>query len=250
MVYQKQCVVSKKSRRYSIVLLIGFAILAGASSESSESQEDRLKSKFNLSSQEFEVGVRKFGSADSLGYALDLAEDENISLDDVESGVRKFGSVYSAQNAMELAEKQNLSLDEIENLVAGYGSISDTDEALEKGLSVEEWKSLQAKIDACKDDWAACGDNETLIEHYKGISEAKSACRNATNSSAKYGDPDWGWGFFGTYYTGTKYVETGVVRLIDDRVKIMNGFGAMVNVRVECSYDLTHGSPVITIEPR
>jgi hypothetical protein len=124
-------------------------------------------------------------------------------------------------------------------------------EALERGLTPSEWKVLQARIKACKSDWQSCGDNENLIEHYGKMPEIKTACQRVTDQSAKYGDPDWSWVPFGTYYTGNAYIKTGIARLVDENVKIMNGFGSMVNAKVECAYNLrTESASLNYIKPR
>jgi hypothetical protein len=98
---------------------------------------------------------------------------------------------------------------------------------------------------SCNEDWAKCTDNSDLMNHYWKMGEAQSACKRALDQSVKFGDPEWTWGAFGSFWNGDDYPKTGLVKLVDPDVKIPNGFGAKVHSKVECWYDLKKKSAVI-----
>lgn len=90
----------------------------------------------------------------------------------------------------------------------------------------------------CKSSWWQCSDNADLINNYTGISDGKVDCEIAAKKLAKYGTPKFPWGAFGTFYTGSDYVKTGVVTLIEKDAQFSNAFNAMVHSTVICKYDL------------
>jgi hypothetical protein len=103
--------------------------------------------------------------------------------------------------------------------------------------------------DSCATSWRNCADNADLINNFEGMTEIRTACKLAIDEAATYGEPDWGGWLtvpFGKFCEGNDYVENGIVRLIDDEVKLQNGFGAMANATVHCHYDLTKGEVVRT----
>ena len=112
------------------------------------------------------------------------------------------------------------------------------DEAAKMGMSVAQYRSYKGKVKLCKKDWKQCVDNAMLINEYSGMYKVKAACQVEANSRAKYGKPDWSWVPFGTYYKGKRYIDTGVVEVVDNTVKFQNGFGAMKRSTVNCKYDL------------
>jgi len=89
------------------------------------------------------------------------------------------------------------------------------------------------------EDYKDCADNAAVINNYRGIFDAKVACAVAVDDNVKYGSPDWSWLVrFGHSYGGDDFVKTGIIRIVDDEVKIQNMYGAMERSRVECEYDL------------
>ena len=94
----------------------------------------------------------------------------------------------------------------------------------------------------CKDDWRGCSDNEDLVNHYSGYSDAQRRCKEKAMENARYGTPVWpgffDGGAFGSFRKGTDYVSTGVVISIEPDVQFQNGFGAMVHSTARCRYDL------------
>ena len=111
----------------------------------------------------------------------------------------------------------------------------------------------------CADNYKACSDNAAVINNYRGIGDAQFACKTAVDDHVKYGSPDWSWLYqFGKFYGGDDFVKTGIIRIIDDTVKIQNMYGAMEHSQVECEYDLNskkvlqisiNGSTVILSAP-
>ena len=98
--------------------------------------------------------------------------------------------------------------------------------------------TILKNIKFCKKDWKMCVDNAMLINNYAGMSKVKAACKIEANSRAKFGSPEWSWVTFGTYYVGNRYINSGLVEVVDNTVKFQNGFGAMKKSKVNCVYDL------------
>jgi hypothetical protein len=90
----------------------------------------------------------------------------------------------------------------------------------------------------CRSDWTKCADNEQLVNSYSDWSLVKVRCKRAANDSAKYGNPDWPWFSFGTFYKENNYVTSGIAVAIEPDAQFSNGFGAMVHSKVICTYDL------------
>jgi hypothetical protein len=109
-----------------------------------------------------------------------------------------------------------------------------------------------ANHDACKADWSKCTSNAELVHEYKGWMKAQVRCKSEANASAKYGTPKWrSYIEFGEYEIGMDYVTTGVAVLVEPDVQFQNGFGAMVNSKARCTYDLrTDRVTNLTITPR
>lgn len=101
-----------------------------------------------------------------------------------------------------------------------------------------EAERIQRIVSDCKTDYKRCTDNEMLINHYEGMPTAKAACQIAAEKLAKWGDPQWDWVKFSTFYVGKNYVSSGVIRIVDESVKFQNGFGAYKRTKVACTYDL------------
>jgi ssDNA-binding Zn-finger/Zn-ribbon topoisomerase 1 len=92
--------------------------------------------------------------------------------------------------------------------------------------------------DLCRSDWTKCADNEQLVNRYSDWSHVKVECKQAANDRAKYGNPDWPWLPFGSFYKGNNYITSGVVVAVEPDAQFSNGFGGMVHSRVTCTYDL------------
>jgi hypothetical protein len=95
-----------------------------------------------------------------------------------------------------------------------------------------------AQDDACRYDWTKCVNNEQLVNHYSDWSHVQVECKHAANDRAKYGNPNWPWGYFETFRGGNDYVTSGVAIAVEPDVQFSNGFGGMVRSRVTCTYDL------------
>lgn len=93
-------------------------------------------------------------------------------------------------------------------------------------------------VDACTRDYRSCKDNSDLINHNGQVIDAQVACKMATNSNVKYGEPDWPFMEFTSFFSGANYVKTGIIDLVDNNVKIQNQYGALARSRVVCEYDL------------
>lgn len=97
----------------------------------------------------------------------------------------------------------------------------------------------------CTAHYTDCKDNADLVNNYGKIGEIQAACEYATNDHVRYGNPDWPWLPFDSFFAGKDDVQTGVVRLLEPNVQIQNGFGAMVHSRVVCDYDLRTSTVVL-----
>lgn len=105
--------------------------------------------------------------------------------------------------------------------------------------------------DACTDDWHKCADNGMLVNHWKGVFDAKIACEQEADNEAKYGHPTFSLVSFSTYVTGKSYLNTGLLLLEDDDSTFQNGFGAAARVQVQCLYDLNNSKVVdMSVTPR
>jgi len=107
-------------------------------------------------------------------------------------------------------------------------------------------KSAASKSAApCVNSYTACSDNADMVNNYRKMFDAKWACRREIDDRAKYGTPEWSWITFGQFYKGNDYPKTGLVKIIDDDVKIPNAFGAKARSTVVCWYDFVSGKAVI-----
>ena len=95
---------------------------------------------------------------------------------------------------------------------------------------------------ACKENWRLCMDNSDLMNSENSVVglDAQVACENETNQRVKYGSPQWPWLPFTTFHSGSDYIQTGLITLIDKNVKIMNVYGTPVRSVVECRYNINN----------
>jgi len=105
-------------------------------------------------------------------------------------------------------------------------------------MTVSQYRNYKSQAKLCKTDWKKCTDNAMLVKEFNGIRKIKTACKLQANSQAQYGNPQWTWGIFDTYFIGNDYIKSGLVNLIDNQVKFQNGFGAYKKTQVECIYSL------------
>lgn len=100
----------------------------------------------------------------------------------------------------------------------------------------------------CESDWRKCTDNEQLVNNYRGISQAKSACKFAAEDRAKY-ETKFPWVYFGGFNTDGDDYKTGRLKLVEKDAKFQNSYGAMVRTTVECLYDLNQ-KKVVNVNTR
>ena len=95
------------------------------------------------------------------------------------------------------------------------------------------------KKTGCEHFWQQCKDNEEFMNENDSIQhKIVVACKYAANDLAKYGKPKWPWIAFGTYYNNDSIKKKRQITLVENNVQFSNGFGAMVNSEVYCTYDL------------
>ncbi|WP_376094571.1 hypothetical protein ACE7GA_01395 [Roseomonas sp. CCTCC AB2023176] len=97
---------------------------------------------------------------------------------------------------------------------------------------------------ACRTDWRRCADNAQLVNNFRDWALVQTRCKRQATDLARYGDPVWPWFSFGSFLRGDDYPQTGIVVAIEPRAQFGNGFGAKVNSRVTCRYDLNRGEVV------
>lgn len=97
----------------------------------------------------------------------------------------------------------------------------------------------------CKEKWSLCADNADFINNYSKTFDAQYACKELTNRRVRFGDPEWSWTPFGKFRRGDDFPKTGIVKLIDDDVKIQNAFGTKLHGFVECWYDFNSKTATI-----
>jgi len=90
----------------------------------------------------------------------------------------------------------------------------------------------------CRSDWTKCASNEDLVNHYSGWLRIGRECKDAANDRAKYGNPEWPWFAFGSFYNGNNYITSGTAIAVEPDAQFSNGFGGMAHSRVTCTYDL------------
>jgi hypothetical protein len=145
------------------------------------------------------------------------------------------------------AERNKISVEQAKTLISGDGSIGDYEKAKSLNLDVSSYAKYKKQLGMCRDDWHSCKDNEQLMDNYGRQREISFACVEAAKKQAKFGTPEFPWAYpFARYYSGDNGVKTGVLRVFETDAKFENGFGAKVNSKVECVYDL-NSSQVITI---
>jgi len=71
-----------------------------------------------------------------------------------------------------------------------------------------------------------------MANNYSKMSDAKFSCKQELNKSVRFGEPEWSWIALGKFYKGSDFIKTGIVKIVDDDVKIQNGFGAKVSSSV------------------
>jgi hypothetical protein len=94
----------------------------------------------------------------------------------------------------------------------------------------------------CNSDWKLCSDNSDLVNHWSGWFRVQSECKSEAERRSKFGTPEWPWFAFGTFFQGKNYVTKGTAIAVEDGAKFSNGFGAMVKVKVTCTYDLNNNT--------
>ena len=114
-------------------------------------------------------------------------------------------------------------------------------------LLPEEPKGTGPHSKGCRDDWTKCADNADLANNYQGWMHVKSECKEAATQQARFGTPEWPWLAFSSFYSGSNYVQSGIVFAIEKDAQFSNAFGAMVHSIVKCEYDLRAGH-VVNVE--
>lgn len=96
----------------------------------------------------------------------------------------------------------------------------------------------EVRKSSCRTNWKACESTSDLIENNNMIGPAKYRCKSAAEDKAKYGEPEWPWFAFGSYYEDSDALENGRLSFVEADAKFQNGYGAYKHVEVECVYDL------------
>lgn len=99
------------------------------------------------------------------------------------------------------------------------------------------------KPPTCEANWRSCASDEEVANNWHGWSGLRFECERAASAHAKYGEPKWPhwYGNFGSYMRkDASFVKEGKAVLLEPDAQFQNRFGAMVHVRVECSYDLAN----------
>jgi hypothetical protein len=112
---------------------------------------------------------------------------------------------------------------------------TDTSDKTDNRNQSEEPKTQEY---SCRYYWTKCADNDQLVNYYSDWSHIQVDCKYAANDQAKYGNPEWPWIPFGSFYKGNNYVTSGIAIAIEPDAQFSNGFGAKVHSRVTCTYDL------------
>lgn len=210
-------VTRSKSRRLATLLAFcGFLALAGASSQTPEEEKASIEKDYGLSDSDFSLGVTRFGSPSKLRDAHEFAKQRSETIDTVFRGIQD------------------------------YGSLDDYKNGISQELTPQKYRAYKARISLCRSDWAQCADNEQLVRNYSRWVNVQTDCQMAAEGQARYGNPVWPWGSFGSFYEGKLYVTSGIAVAVEPDAQFQNGFGAMAHSRVTCAYDL-RAQRVITV---
>lgn len=106
------------------------------------------------------------------------------------------------------------------------------------------WPASRPVAPSCRTDYSLCSSNEEMVKHYGRMFDARRACKNAVEETARFGVPDFNIYFFGTFDMSVDQA-LGKVTLIDDDVRIKSGLTAPTRMRVVCSYDFKTGVAAI-----
>ena len=135
-------------------------------------------------------------------------------------------------------QSENITQTVYDTRVKNFGSYDDYRIAESKGMNAQQFAQFKSQKAACAHDWSKCSDNEQLVNDWSGWSKVQVACEHAAKGQAKYGDPEWPWLSFSTFYPGNDYISSGGAVAIERNAKFKNQFNASVMAQVVCSYDL------------
>jgi hypothetical protein len=137
-----------------------------------------------------------------------------------------------------IMNSENITSSVYDTRVHDFGSYDDYKAAISKGMNAEQYKQYNAQKSACRDDWRRCADNAQLVNDWSGWTKVQVDCKLAANDKARFGDPEWPWLPFGSFYKGRDYIDKGKAVAVETDAKFQNGFGAKMRVRVTCFYNL------------
>lgn len=104
----------------------------------------------------------------------------------------------------------------------------------------------------CRKKFQNCKDNRELVEFYKSPNNRliSEECKIESKKIAKFGEPEFESSPFSKFYKGDSYLIDAQAVLIDEEVKFSNGFGAKVNSKAICNYDLKNNTTSVSVFPR
>jgi len=107
-------------------------------------------------------------------------------------------------------------------------------------LAATAGKPNEEAASGCEEDWRDCDSLEDFHKNnLEDRAKASRACKLIAESAANYGDPEFPRFPFGTTLVDRNaFAEDGIVNLREEDAQFQNGFGAMVNVMIECAYSL------------
>jgi len=128
--------------------------------------------------------------------------------------------------------------------IGGYLFGDDPDKNTTGSSGDSEQDKANANENPCVSNWRKCDDTSDLVENNDHIKMARQRCESAAARQANYGEPEFPFFSFTSYYSDEKAIEKGKVTLLEDQAKFENQYGAMAKVEARCIYDLESKSVV------
>jgi hypothetical protein len=72
-------------------------------------------------------------------------------------------------------------------------------------------------------------------------------CSSAAKKAASYGEPEFPFFAFGSFYPGRSYIDGGSAIMIEKEAKYKNAFNAKKNVVATCVYNLKTDQAAVTV---
>lgn len=185
------------------------------------------------------------------------AADMNVDVAALPALIEAAGSEKELRELARQGKKLKIETSLMPELVKLAGGIEELEKAAKTGARdvasvsayVQRRDKEKAAVEACKKDWKRCRSQEDLANNWGGMSTAQARCITASKQMARFGEPDFPWGAFGSLNNSEDSRSSGVIHLYETEAKFKNGFNAPSRVSLECVYNLA-GEKVVSVQVR